>query len=60
MRESERVAGSAGPGAGPQACTRDGCGRAVEDWDETGLCASCALEHDLFNRARRWERAAAR
>lgn len=42
-----------------QRCARPHCHNLVQDaWEDTGtLCAKCAIESDLFDRAARWERA---
>ena len=39
-------------------CATPNCPNVVKDsWEETGtLCAKCAIEGDLYDRPKRWER----
>ena len=39
-----------------QTCARPGCGKPVGGWDQSPLCCACALEAELFERERRWQR----
>jgi len=46
-----------GPLTGPDLCSHAGCDHTVGDGrNEGGLCPTCALELELFDRETRWER----